>query len=117
MSLPPSGERDVVEDGVDLVLGSADDLLRLLAAQLLHGRVVVLLRLGQEHLQHAALVLLLQHVEVVDDHSEVGVKQIMVLGSVTESLDRNNFESSKPNRVKSMRTLDMWMIVQFDFQF
>ena len=55
---------------MDLVLGSADDLLGLLAAQLLHGGVVVLLRLGEEHLQDAALVLLLQHVEVVDDHSD-----------------------------------------------
>ena len=55
---------------MDLVLGSADDFLWLLAAELLHGGVVVLLRLGEEHLQDAALVLLLQHVEVVDDHSD-----------------------------------------------
>ena len=71
---------------MDLVLGSADDFLRLLAAELLHGGVVVLLRLGEEHLQDAALVLLLQHVEVVDDHSEGeragGRVQSMALGGL-----------------------------------
>ena len=57
---------------MDLVLGPPDDLLRLLATQLLHGGVVVLLGLREEHLEDAALVLLLEHVEVVDDDSVEG---------------------------------------------
>ncbi len=52
----------------------SDDLLRLLPAQLLHGRVVVLLRLRQEHLEDATLVLLLERVEVVDDDTDEEVE-------------------------------------------
>ena len=56
-NLEPSRHRDVVEEGVVGVLGPLDHLLGLLTAQLLHGGVVVLLALCQEHLQHPALVL------------------------------------------------------------
>ena len=70
----PSRQRDVIEECVHFVGRPPDNLLRLLPAQLLHGRVVVLLRLRQEHLEDAALVLLLERVEVVDDDTDEEVE-------------------------------------------
>ena len=55
--LEPPRHGDVVEEGVVGVLRPLDHLLRLLPAELLHGGVVMLLALRQEHLQHASLVL------------------------------------------------------------
>ena len=53
----PSGHGDVVEEGQVRVQRSADDFARFLAAQFLHGSVVVLLRFGEEHFQDSAFVL------------------------------------------------------------
>lgn len=49
-SWSPSRKRDIVEERMHLVGRPPDDLLRFLPAELLHGRVIVLLRLRQEHL-------------------------------------------------------------------
>jgi hypothetical protein len=68
----PSGHGDVVEEGQVRVQRSADDFARLLAAQFLHGSVVVLLRFGEEHFQDSAFVL----------SSKESVKRWRMTGSV-----------------------------------
>lgn len=55
--LVPSGIGQVIEHAQDLIEGALDDLLRFLAPQLLHRRVIVFLRLGQEHFQNSSFVL------------------------------------------------------------
>jgi hypothetical protein len=73
IDLPPR-QRNVIEKRMHLIGRSPHDFLRFLPSQLLHGGVVVLLRLRQEHFEHAALVLLLERVEVVDDDTDEQVQ-------------------------------------------
>lgn len=56
--LEPPRHGDVVKEGQIRIHGASNHLSRFLASQLLHGRVVVLLALRQEHFQHSAFVLI-----------------------------------------------------------